>query len=120
MDRVKLEDAAVRAVMVALESGRPFVRVTQDGPFLAIKAAGDEIDDPDCDEVYEAMQGGLFARFEVERGDVRSWRWMRLGYADRDVLAAALAPVFSTLDDDALAAVPVDMAFQGLSSGVRP
>lgn len=114
--------AAAKAVTKGLESSQGrFVRLGgEERPILlALRGLGEEIDDPECDQLFETLRGGVFKRFESERDGVRSFRWMHLGPCTPEFLAEALRADFEDMDERDLRAVPIEIAFNSVMAEGR-
>lgn len=111
MTTVRLK--ACEALIKNLVVGLPMYKMeTESGDIcLAYRKPGEVIDDPDCVELYQALEGGIFRRFNIYRGDEVGHRWMRLGPAEPEFLASALSSDFDTMSDLDIEAIPVSLAF---------
>lgn len=104
---------ACESIVSVLKKSLPFVKVGDDegAIHLAYRRRGEVIDDPDCEVVYEALEDGVFKRFDMYRGQQHSFKWMRLGPADADFLASALDADFDQMSDLDVEAIPAGLAF---------
>jgi hypothetical protein len=118
-------DAAHVASMIA-RIGReiPFLRlgIENDAPMIAVRARGETIEDPECEDVYEALESGVFKRCVMTSGDVTSWRWLRFCGRDQDSIEAVLDRLADVeLDERALDAIAFSLASTAtLTSTRRP
>lgn len=104
---------ACESIVSALKKSLPFVKVGDDESaiHLAYRRRGEAIDDPDCEVVYEALEDGVFKRFDMYRGEQHSFKWMRLGPPDASFLASALDADFNQMSDLDVEAIPAGLAF---------
>lgn len=111
-------DMAINAVASALTREGGVVRGEYDGVSLHMmaKRAGDEIDDPDCHEVFQALRSGIYKRFDVTSGADRGYRWMHVCDTGKASVRQFLRHDFQGLSDVQLSSISVGVAFQNVVS----
>ena len=109
-----LNPRAVRAVVRALWSGVPKLTLfgdTAHAMVLRQARTGDIIEDPECDEDYEALASGIYRRYRIERsGKPAGFRWMFL--CKTDDLDQHLAQAAEHIEAFEREAVAPDAAWQ--------
>jgi hypothetical protein len=105
---------AVRAIVSSFQAGIPFLKFGDgnDALVLAYRKRGEEIDDPDCDQLYVAMDDAVFKRCIKESGGERSFTYLAYSPLSSDYLDDALAATFDALPFETMEIMPMDAAHQ--------
>ena len=102
------------AVKNALKDGPAILRLDDENGEIALckRNRGEEIDDPDCDQLFEALSDGVYFRFRKTNGDNESFIWMMVCGADETSIERYLERSFKERSDPELAALGVQAVFQ--------
>jgi len=115
--------AAARAIVKALRRAEGDFLKFGEGDrqvVLALRRRGEEIDDPDCDQVFQALDGGVFRRVRaVSSGGEESFRWLHIGPCLDDYLADVLRSDLEAMPREDLQALPWAFAFATVVSSIR-
>ncbi len=110
----QLKSAAVRSIISSFKEGIPFLRFGEgnEALVLAYRKRGEEIDDPDCDNLFEALQQGVFKRCLKISGDRTEFVYLYFAPLTDEYLDDALSPSLEALPPEVLETIPYDCAFQ--------
>lgn len=88
------------------------VPVGDEQTVLCYRNTNGEIDDPECDELFQALAPGVFKRFKVQTGDETRFTWMRVSNIDSYDMRSSFKRDFEGLTDQELEAIKVSLVFQ--------
>lgn len=106
--------AMISVLHKSLEGTHGFVKVPllDEEIVLCYRNTKGEIDDPDCDEVFQALAPGIFRRYPVFSGGDKRFTWMHFTRLDKNELGAALKRDFEGFSDQELEGIKVSLVFQ--------
>jgi hypothetical protein len=93
-------------------NGFVVVPVADEELVLCYRNTNDEIDDPECDELLQALAPGVFRRFTVQTGGENRFTWMRVSNIDSYDLRSSFKRDFEGLTDQDFEAIKVSLVFQ--------
>ena len=107
---------AVNAIISSFQGGIPFLKFGEgdDALVLAYRKRGQEIDDPQCDQLFVAMDDAVFKRCIKETGGERSFTYLAYSPLAADHLDDALAATFDNLPFETMEIMPMDAAYQSM------
>lgn len=107
-------ESMISVLHESLQSANGLVKVPLDDSeiVLCYRNTNDEIDDPECDEIFQALAPGVFRRFPVQSGDDFRYTWMRFSNLDQYELRSSFKRDFESLSDQELESVKVSLVFQ--------
>ena len=107
---------AVRAIISSFQGGIPFLKFGEgeDALVLAYRKRNEEIDDPDCDQLFVAMTDAVYKRCVKESGGERSFTYLAYSPLAADDLDNALAVTFDALPYVTMEIMPMDAAHQSM------
>jgi hypothetical protein len=107
---------AVRAIISSFQGGIPFLRFGEgeEALVLAYRRRGAEIDDPECDQLFVAMDDAVYKRCVKESGGERSFVYLAYSPLSADHLDDALAATFDSLSHETMEILPMDAAHQSM------
>lgn len=115
------------AVKNALKDGPSILRLDDENGEVVLckRNRGEDIDDPDCDQLFEALSDGVYSRFRKISGNKEGFTWMMVCGADETSIDQYLEHSFKERSDLELAALGVQAVFQSAkhkdpSLGRRP
>jgi hypothetical protein len=94
----------------------PFLKFGEgaDQLVLAYRKKGAVIEDEACDDDFEALQTGVYRRFQKFTGARESFTWMRISSIEEDEIRDALIERFNAMSHIDIESVPLDAAYQVL------
>lgn len=112
IDKILMEASV--SITRAFQKGVPFLQIgNEKSPIvLAFRNRGEVIDDPDCETAFEALQTGVFMRFEKIADGHSTYVYMRLGDNDPAIIRHALEQRVDVARDDEISSISADVAFQ--------
>jgi len=107
-------ESMISVLHKSLESTNGLVKVplNDEEIVLCYRNTHDEIDDPECDEIFQALSPGVFRRFTVHTGDQTRFTWMRFSNLDQHELRSAFKRDFESLSDQDIEGIKVSLVFQ--------
>lgn len=107
---------AVRAIISSFQGGIPFLKFGEgdDALVLAYRKRGAEIDDPECDQLFVAMDDAVYKRCVKESGGERSFVYLAFSPLAADHMDDALAATFDSLSYETMEIMPMDAAHQSI------
>lgn len=106
----------MRAIISSFQGGIPFLKFGE-GPealVLAYRKRGAEIDDPECDQLFVAMDDAVYKRCIKESGGERTFVYLAYSPLEADCLDDALAITFDSLSYETMEILPMDAAHQSM------
>lgn len=109
-------NSMISVIQNSLEKTSGFVEVPLDDVeiVLCYRKFNEMIDDPECDEVFQALAPGVFRRFTIQTGKDIRFTWMRV--SSLDDLSSSLKRDFEGFTDQQLDAIKVSIIFQKMKS----
>jgi hypothetical protein len=107
---------AVRAIISSFQGGIPFLKFGEgdDALVLAYRKREQEIDDPECDQLFVAMTDAVYKRCVKESGGERSFIYLAYSPLAADDLDNALSATFDGLPFETMEIMPMDAAYQSI------
>lgn len=107
---------AARAIVQAFSKGIPFLKFGDgaEALVLAYRKTGEVIEDPDSKDCFEVLESGVFKRCIRQRGDERSYTYLRFSSLEPEQLQGALSSSFESLPFETMEILPMDAAFQSM------
>lgn len=105
-----------------LEENNGFVNVPLDGNrklVLCYRGVKEEIDDPECDHVFQTLSAGVFRRFEVQSGCKTTYTWMRFTSLDPHEFSSDFQGDFDGLSNQDIEGVAASLVFQKVQRDIR-